>query len=164
MKKTLFCLILIVVLINCSICLAEDVGMRLQIIEAVEPIEMIKDQLLVPSSLDLRSVGCIALELDDKSYVFYEIHYVAQNRMGGYTDNIAYALTTKVLFFNEENKIDFKNKIVVHIDDTRLGDDQQMHSDLTNVILEYLTNHSEWKSHTSWIDLPTDQLMIKINN
>lgn len=63
-------------------------------------LEVLKDELLVPDSLSIRKIEWITLRLKrtdgsiSDNYHFFLISYIAQNRMGGYSDNFLYALST----------------------------------------------------------------------
>ncbi|MDD6142778.1 MAG: hypothetical protein PUD16_04700 [bacterium] len=164
MKKIL-CLLLVIGIFsfNLSVSFAEF-SMPLTTVFAVEPIKMLKENLLVPSSLDLREAGMIGLSVDNKSYNFIVIHYVAENKMGGHSDNFAYVLTTDTLTnMLSENPTEAEFVISIGDDMKKLGNNYQMHEVLTEVILQYLINMESWRSNEAWTDLPVNVVMDMVN-
>lgn len=152
MKKC-FCLFLIgvaLIMNFCSAC-AESISLPLQSFYTLKPISQLKAQLLVPSSLDLREVNMVHLTIEEAEYQFIVIHYVAQNKMGGHSDDIAYALTE---YFTTDAEV------ALQIEDEPIGDNPQMNSLLSKVIFDYLFNMSEYTEH--FVEIPVDWISSMI--
>ncbi len=135
--KKLICLLLagILMIISCSVGCAESV--TFPSVAFADSLKMLSDQLLVPSSLDVRNVKTTRLTANGVTYQFWIVHYVAQNKLGGYTDDLAYGLTNAVGFEHGET--------VMQVGDSILGsDNDQLGGLLSYIISDYLINTQQW--------------------
>ena len=134
--------------------IAEDltVSFCLQELYVGAILNALRDNLLVPESLSIREIGCIGIECDDSFYYFFVIHYVAQNKLGGYSDDLLFALSTEN--FGDEQEV----AILSGYSSISHGSGKML-SILQDAKLEYLLNEAEIKSSGYWKDLPTESML-----
>lgn len=114
-------------------------------------LEVLKDYLLVPDSLTIRDIGCVKLSNGERTYYFFPVQYVAQNKLGGYSDDWIFAIS------NGEFGDDEVIAVLSADGDISYGDHTAL-SDLRIIMMDYLGNPSIYEDSKQWKDLPTDSI------
>lgn len=132
---------------------AEDMTLSFYMEELyVEPIlSVLKDRLLVPASLSIRDIGCIGVGSGESSYYFFVIQYVAQNKMGGYSDDLLFAISTKNFGDEQEIAVSSGNSKITY-------GSNKMLIDLNEIKIDFLLNEAKYKNSAYWKTLPTDSM------
>lgn len=108
-------------------------------------VEELKNCLLDPSSLDIREAGVIEISSKD-AICFAALHYVAKNRMGGYSDNWVYALV--------RNVIPDVGVALLSTDGKLMTGDAQLLEALNENLLQYM----KYMDDEQWVDVPVEYL------
>lgn len=152
MKKSVCLLLTLIMLLSlASPVTASATSFSFRVEEVYVPaiLDVLKDHLLVPSSLSLRDVGVIPFHIEDSpSYYFFAIHYVAQNKIGGYSDDWIYAISTTSL---EDQKV-----AVMDADRDIFVGTSEMMSTLTTIFSDYIFKTDYYRSNSNWQTLSCD--------
>ena len=153
MKRIISLLLTLVFILSCVpvAAVSEPLSFNLEELFVRPVIDALKNRLLVPDSLSLRDIGCVGLSVGDNSYIFFAIQYVAKNKMGGYTDDWVFALTTQE-YPVDEFAMTSADGDLSHGSDTMLAA-------LKQVMWDYLGNSQKYRTHTKWKTLPTDSML-----
>ena len=148
MKRVLSLLLVLVMLLSCFTTASASQSFPIETLYVQPILNVLRERLLEPDSLTLRDVGCIGLSVNGNSYLFFAIQYVAKNKMGGYTDDWIFAISTQD-FINPEVAVSSADY------DISYGTETMIH-DLRDIMIDYLIRSETYRTHTSWRSLPNE--------